>query len=183
VEGLPAMSADAELAKPPRALDSSLESQIRPFRVLLTILGAIAVVVVGRNVLFSPARAPAGAGVAAAAPQIVVVTATPTPTAEPTLTPFVVTREVERLVIVTQAPEVRVERVEVPVEVAGPVSIVPVTATPTPTPVMGPGSVRVCVWMAGVKEVYIAGVGAIPGGCRDIVAGVGSSYIMVQVNR
>ena len=178
------MTVDAE-RKPRRALDSSLESQMSYWRLFLLLGGSLVVGLWLFNFLFTPQMAGLRAPKAV---EPIVVTATPTPAPteapatfaavlpllpSPSPTPIIIVKEVR----VTVEPEY----IRIPVE--GPERVVEVTATPTATPALGPGTVRVCVWMAGVSEVFIGQQGVVPGGCREYVVGVGSSYIEVQVNR
>lgn len=177
------MSADV---LPRKALDSSLESQMSYWRLFLTVVGVVFGGIFLYNMLFKPVARPPVAEAA------IVVTATATATPVGALLPVIaeqprqveVTRIVEVPVIVTAAPRAP-EIIRVPVEVVGPERVVEVvvTATPTPAPALGPGTIRICTWAAGVREVYVDGSGMVPGSCVERVVGVGASYIQVQINR
>lgn len=57
------------------------------------------------------------------------------------------------------------------------------TVVPTVPPVMAPGTVSICVDAAGVKELFVGGLGIVGGGCSLLQVGEGSTIVNVQVNR
>lgn len=97
-------------------------------------------------------------------------------------------RKIEALMV---APTATVEAaaevvyIEVPYEVTRLVEVFmdPPVVLPTPTTVFAPGSVSICIDAAGVKELYVAGVGVVGGGCHLFQVGAGTTYVEVQVNR
>jgi hypothetical protein len=106
---------------------------------------------------------------------------TATPTAIPPATPTAWVVQEVREVQVTSEPQY----IRIPVEVTVPAQVIQVeiTATPTATPALASGTVRICTWAAGVREVYVDGSGMVPGSCVERVVGVGASYLQVQINR
>lgn len=99
----------------------------------------------------------------------VVVTATPTPV--PTATPTA------NIVRVYEYVEVPFEVTRVVYQFADPMP----TATPTR---LARGQVVICVYAAGVKELYVGDQGVVNGGCASVYpAESGQTHVPVKVNR
>jgi hypothetical protein len=180
-------------AAPPSGVQTSLRESAPKIGFFLTGLAVVlALVLVVRMVIFEPPGttltrlfASRPMPTATVVPAVAVTAVAPVVLLVPTQTPFVVTATPTYTPVPTVTPVYlyEVQRIQIPVEVTRIVEVaaaVPATVTPVP---LAPGTVRICIDAAGVRELYIGGVGVVGGGCRTFQVGVGASYIEIQVNR